>query len=93
MVFCNFFLLDISSFSYITTLDENEAEKERIERENVFEILYAGKYCIKFCTNITKAMVIKNELSFSHILIQNYLEDLISSEFDMNETIHACSCI
>ena len=59
----------------------------------MFEILYAGKYCIKFCTNITKAMVIKNELSFSHILIQNNLEDPISSEFDMNETIHACSCI
>ena len=35
---------------------------------------------------------IKIELSFSHIPIQNNLEDLISSDFDMKEFVHACSC-
>ena len=37
-----------------------------------------------------KQKSIKNELSFSHIPIQNNLEDPISSDFDIKESIHVC---
>ena len=38
-----------------------------------------------------KQKSIKDELSFSHIPIQNNLEDPISSDFDIKESIHVCS--
>ena len=86
-----FFLLDISSFGSIATQDNKREKREwEWEREHVFEIQYAGKYCKK-CTNITETEKYKNELSFSHIPIQNNLEDPISSDFDMKESIHVCS--
>lgn len=61
------------------------------ERENMYLKYYMQVNIAKNAQTEQKQKSIKNESSFSHIPIQNNLEDPISSDFDIKESIHVCS--